>query len=199
MAASLSPSDDRICDCRIVSYYPFWRNRPVSPGHQFERLPAAHLHQVAATGRSSCVLSVAKLQRMGITVRPIDQALAAALASTRSLASTDTSRHQRIPDIATVTSHNGPTASRRERQRLRRPPGVFDATSQLRTSKAAGGTTTYRFHANGNQQIVAEPSGNRSTCTWDHENQNTLVHLSDSSRVTMTSNSDSHRTRKDPQ
>jgi YD repeat-containing protein len=77
--------------------------------------------------------------------------------------------------------------------------GWYDAANQLKTSKAAGGTTTYTFDSNGNQQVVREPGGNRTTYTWDYENQNRLVRLPDGSRVTMSYNADFRRTRKDPQ
>jgi len=57
--------------------------------------------------------------------------------------------------------------------------------------------TTYTYDANGNQQIVEEPSGARTTHTWDYENQPTLVELSTGSRVTMTYNADNRRVSKE--
>lgn len=51
----------------------------VEPGHRFERLDPADLPQVAKAGRSSCVLSTAKLAGEGIAIQPLDQAIEEAL------------------------------------------------------------------------------------------------------------------------
>jgi len=66
----------------------------------------------------------------------------------------------------------------------------------LQTAKAAAGTTTYTFDANGNQQIDAAPTG-RTTVTWDYENLPTLYRLLDASRVTMSYNADNRCVRKE--
>ena len=55
-------------------------------------------------------------------------------------------------------------------------------------SNAAAGRTTYTFDANGNQQIVQEPSGARTTTTGNYENQPTLFIMPDGSRVTISYN-----------
>jgi len=40
--------------------------------------------------------------------------------------------------------------------------------------------------ADGNQTLVEDPSGERTTFAWDFENRNTLVEQPDGSLVTMT-------------
>ncbi|QDU39654.1 tRNA3(Ser)-specific nuclease WapA precursor [Maioricimonas rarisocia] len=62
---------------------------------------------------------------------------------------------------------------------------AYDAANQLVTSLDASGTTTYTFDADGNQQLVVAPSGDRTTTTWDFENRTTLVELPDATRNTM--------------
>jgi len=74
---------------------------------------------------------------------------------------------------------------------------VYDAANQIRYSEDATGRTTYTFDANGNQQIVEAPSGGIITTTWDYENQPTLVHKPDNSRVTSSYNADNRRVRKE--
>jgi RHS repeat-associated protein len=78
-----------------------------------------------------------------------------------------------------------------------RTTGVFDAASQIRYTQDGSGRTTYTFDANGNQQSALEPNGDRTTYSWDCENQNTLVRLADGSGVTMTYNHDFRRVRND--
>jgi len=46
---------------------------------------------------------------------------------------------------------------------------VYDNANQIKYSTAAAGRTTYTFDANGNQQIVREPAGARTTTTWNYE------------------------------
>ncbi|REJ94334.1 MAG: hypothetical protein DWQ29_02975, partial [Planctomycetota bacterium] len=45
--------------------------------------------------------------------------------------------------------------------------------------------TTYTFDADGNQELVVEPSGDRTTTSWDYENRTTLVQLPSGIRNTM--------------
>ena len=45
---------------------------------------------------------------------------------------------------------------------------------------------TYAFDANGNQQIVESPGGQRTTNSWGYENGLSAVAMPDGSRVTYT-------------
>ena len=74
---------------------------------------------------------------------------------------------------------------------------VYDNANQIKYSTAAAGRTTYMFDANGNQEIVREPSGARTTTTWNYENQPTLFRMPDGSRVTMTYNANNRRVDKE--
>jgi YD repeat-containing protein len=74
---------------------------------------------------------------------------------------------------------------------------AYDAADQLQTSVGPAGTTTYTFDAAGNQQIVEEPSGARTTSTWSYENQTTLVVKPSGARITSTYNADNRRVRKE--
>ena len=51
----------------------------VDPSHAFERLTLEHLGEVVKAGRSNCVLSTKKLEREGIVLKPIRQAVEEAL------------------------------------------------------------------------------------------------------------------------
>lgn len=51
----------------------------VDPDHTFERLAPEHLASVTKAGRSNCLLSTAKLEREGIYLRPIEEAVKDAL------------------------------------------------------------------------------------------------------------------------
>ena len=57
------------------------------------------------------------------------------------------------------------------------------------------GRGTYVYDANGNQQIEQPAIGNRTTTTWNYENQPTLYRLPAGSRVTMIYNGDNRRVR----
>ena len=70
---------------------------------------------------------------------------------------------------------------------------VYDAANQVEYSEAAAGRTTYTFDANGNQQVLLEPSGDRTTNTWDYENKNTKIALPASVLNTNTYNADNLR------
>ena len=59
------------------------------------------------------------------------------------------------------------------------------------------GRTTYTFDADGNQQIVEEPNGDRTTTTWYFENQPSLYRNPDGSRVTMAYHADNRRVSKE--
>ncbi len=61
----------------------------------------------------------------------------------------------------------------------------YDAANQLEWSEDASGRTTYTFDADGNQELVVEPSGDRTTTAWDYENRTTLVQLPSGIRNTM--------------
>ncbi|REJ91914.1 MAG: RHS repeat protein [Planctomycetota bacterium] len=61
----------------------------------------------------------------------------------------------------------------------------YDAANQLQWSEDASGRTTYAFDADGNQELVIEPSGDRTTTAWDYENRTTLVQLPSGIRNTM--------------
>jgi YD repeat-containing protein len=58
---------------------------------------------------------------------------------------------------------------------------------------AVAGRTTYTFDPNGNQQIEAEPTGQRTTTVWDYENQPTQYRLPSGGRVTYAYNADFRR------
>jgi WD40 repeat protein len=73
----------------------------------------------------------------------------------------------------------------------------LELTADVDCSAAFGpGATTYSFDSDGNQQIVHDPTGDRTTHVWDYENKSTLTLLPDGSRVTMAFNPDGIRVRK---
>lgn len=77
---------------------------------------------------------------------------------------------------------------------------TYDAGNQIICSVAAGGRTTYVFDANGNQQIVKNPDGTRTTVTWNYENQPTKYSQPWNATypvVTMAYNADNQRVEKD--
>ena len=74
---------------------------------------------------------------------------------------------------------------------------VYDAANQISYSEGSIGKTTYAFDADGNQQIVEEPNGDRTTTIWDYENQSTLYQLPSGALVTMSYNADNRRVRKE--
>ena len=76
-----------------------------------------------------------------------------------------------------------------------RTTSTYDAASQLVTSCGVSGITTYTF-ANGNQCIVEEPSGDRTTSVWNYDNRQTLVCYANSHRVTMAYNAAARRIEK---
>ena len=65
---------------------------------------------------------------------------------------------------------------------------MFDAANQIQHSEAAAGRTIYTFDAVGNQKIVEQTNGNRTTNVWDYENRMTAVQLPSGSPVTMSYN-----------
>jgi len=74
-----------------------------------------------------------------------------------------------------------------------RTTSTYDVANQLVTSLDSTGTTTYTFDADGNQQLVLKPNGDRTSTIWDYENKSTLVELPSSVRNTMTYNPDGLR------
>ncbi|MDD4627826.1 MAG: sugar nucleotide-binding protein [Candidatus Peribacteraceae bacterium] len=55
----------------------------VDPAHTFERLSLKDLSGVTKAGRSSCIISPAKLMKEGIAVRPVEEAVREALLALR--------------------------------------------------------------------------------------------------------------------
>ena len=55
-----------------------YRDR-VDPAHQFDRLSASQLGEVTRASRSSCVLSIDKLTKCGISMQPVSEAIESAL------------------------------------------------------------------------------------------------------------------------
>jgi len=74
---------------------------------------------------------------------------------------------------------------------------TYDAANQLQSSLAVAGTTTYTFDADGNQELVVAPSGNRTTTTWNFENQPTKIAFPGGGLATYTYNADNRRVRKE--
>ena len=69
----------------------------------------------------------------------------------------------------------------------------YDAANQLTYGQTATGRTTYVYDTNRNQQIEIPAAGNRTTTTWNYENQPTLYRLPSGGRVTMLHNGDNRR------
>jgi len=69
----------------------------------------------------------------------------------------------------------------------------YDAANQLKYGQAVAGRTTYSYDATGNQRIEQPATGNRTTTTWNFENQPTQYRLPTGSPVTMTYNGDNRR------
>ena len=63
---------------------------------------------------------------------------------------------------------------------------MYDLANQLVTSQHAAGATTYTHDLAGNLHIVEQPTGQRTTTTWDDQNRQTGVLLPDGSAVTNT-------------
>lgn len=61
---------------RIMQMY----KKTVDPSHEFERLTVEDLGDVVKAGRSNCILSTKRLEKAGITLRQVDEAVAEALA-----------------------------------------------------------------------------------------------------------------------
>ena len=51
---------------------------------------------------------------------------------------------------------------------------AYDNANQLKYGEVGGSRTTYVFDDNGNQQIEIPAARNRTTTTWDYENQPTV-------------------------
>jgi RHS repeat-associated protein len=52
---------------------------------------------------------------------------------------------------------------------------TYDLANQLTTSQDAAGTTTYTYDLAGNLHVVEQPTGARTTTTWDDQNRQTGV------------------------
>ena len=74
---------------------------------------------------------------------------------------------------------------------------AYDPANQLTMSQDTSGITAYTFDSRGNQQIVTEPGGSRTTYTWEYDNQPTLVELLNGTRVTMAYNAVKRRVQKE--
>ena len=57
---------------------------------------------------------------------------------------------------------------------------VYDDANRIKTSENTNGVTTYIYDANGNKHIVIAPDLERTTYSWDFENQNTEIEFYDS-------------------
>lgn len=73
----------------------------------------------------------------------------------------------------------------------------YDVANQLKYGQTATGRTTYVYDPNGNQQIEIPAAGNRTTTTWNYENQPTVYRLASGGRVTMQYNGDNRRVKLD--
>ena len=54
-------------------------------------------------------------------------------------------------------------------------------------------TITYAYDARGNREVVLEPNADRTTTTWDYENQPRVYEKPTNALVTMTYNADNRR------
>jgi len=70
---------------------------------------------------------------------------------------------------------------------------AYDVANQLKYGQAVAGRTSFAYDATGNQRIEQPPTGNRTTTTWNYENQPTQYRLPAGSPVTMTYNGDNRR------
>ena len=70
---------------------------------------------------------------------------------------------------------------------------AYDVANQLKYGQAVAGRTSFAYDATGNQRIEQPPTGNRTTTTWNYENQPTQYRLPTGSPVTMSYNGDNRR------
>jgi RHS repeat-associated protein len=70
---------------------------------------------------------------------------------------------------------------------------AYDVANQLKYGQALAGRTSFAYDATGNQRIEQPPAGNRTTTTWNFENQPTQYLLPAGSPVTMSYNGDNRR------
>ncbi len=70
---------------------------------------------------------------------------------------------------------------------------TYDVANQLRYGQVVAGRTSFAYDATGNQRIEQPPTGNRTTTTWNYENQPTQYRLPTGSPVTMSYNGDNRR------
>ncbi|MCL4202817.1 MAG: hypothetical protein KJ000_09990 [Pirellulaceae bacterium] len=77
---------------------------------------------------------------------------------------------------------------------------TYDLANQLVTSQDANGVTTHTYDLAGNLHLVEQPTGQRTTTTWDDQNRQTGVLLPDGSAVTNTFRYDGLRySKQEPQ
>ena len=72
----------------------------------------------------------------------------------------------------------------------------YDVANQLKYGQTGSSRTTFVYDPTGNQQIEIPAAGNRTTTTWNYENQPTLYQLASGGRVTMMYNGDNRRVEK---
>jgi RHS repeat-associated protein len=77
-----------------------------------------------------------------------------------------------------------------------RTTSTFDAANQLAKTHTVGGVTTYTSDAAGNLLTARNPSNQRTTNTWEHENRLTRVLLPSSVPNTFVYNGDGQRVQK---
>jgi RHS repeat-associated protein len=72
----------------------------------------------------------------------------------------------------------------------------YDSANQLDYGQVIVGRTTYTYDQDGNQAVEQPPTGNRTTTTWNFENQPTQYLLPTAGPVTMAYNGDNRRVLK---
>jgi RHS repeat-associated protein len=73
---------------------------------------------------------------------------------------------------------------------------AYDAANQVLTAQTSAGTTNYSFDANGNQTRTIDPTGARTSWSWDFENRLTGVRLPAGVPNTFTYNADGKRVQR---
>jgi YD repeat-containing protein len=103
----------------------------------------------------------------------------------------------------TYDKQNQLTGENRTGTNAYRQTYTYDAGGNRTLKNMDGTRTTYSYdaanqlkygHPNGNQQIEIPAAGNRTTTTWNYENQPTLYRLPSGGRVTMYYNGQNRRT-----
>ena len=73
---------------------------------------------------------------------------------------------------------------------------IYDVANQLKYGQVGSSRATYIYDPTGNQQIEIPAVGNRTTTTWNYENQPTLYQLASGGRVAMLYSGDNRRIEK---